>query len=257
MTPRLVKQMLYVSLYFLVLALIIFGIYYIWFKPAATCFDNKQNQGETGIDCGGSCQSCEITQLKSLNKDWIKVLPVSETEISLLAEITNPNLNFGAQSFSYQFQVIGPFGILLKTIDGQSFIYPGEKKYLMEAALKISPTDVSRVELTIATSSIIWQSKEELVRPDLEKNSIKTEITNQTVKVNGLIKNEGPLSVSRVKIFALLFDSQNKLLNASFTAVTDLNGLDEKFFSLNFPKGEWVKQLDANRTEIFLEPEPR
>jgi len=249
--------MLYGAIYVLVLALIIFGIYYIWFKPAPTCFDNKQNQGETGIDCGGPCQSCEISQLKDLTKSWVEYLPVSENEISLLAKIANPNLNFGSRSFSYRFEVIGPFGALLKKVDGQSFIYPGEEKYLMAPALKINPTDISQVKLVIATSTLIWQSKEELIKPRLSSRSIKTEIAGQNVKVNGLVKNEDPLSVSRVKIFALLFDGQNKVLNASYTAVTNIQGLEEQPFTINFPKGEWIKQLDANRTEIFLEPEPR
>ena len=26
--------------------------------PIATCFDGVQNQGETGIDCGGPCAAC-------------------------------------------------------------------------------------------------------------------------------------------------------------------------------------------------------
>lgn len=29
--------------------------------PAATCSDGTQNQGETGIDCGGPCAACAIT----------------------------------------------------------------------------------------------------------------------------------------------------------------------------------------------------
>jgi len=28
-------------------------------RAAATCFDNIQNQGETGIDCGGQCEPCK------------------------------------------------------------------------------------------------------------------------------------------------------------------------------------------------------
>jgi hypothetical protein len=257
MTPRLVKQMLYGALYLGILALIIFGIYYFWFKAAATCSDGRQNQKETGIDCGGPCQSCEIAKLKPLTVSWTKYLPASENEVSLLAKIANPNLNFGSRNFSYQFEVIGPFGALLKKNGGQSFIYPGEEKYLMAPALKINSTDISQVKLAITTSTLIWQSKEELIRPDLDKNSIKTEIVNQTVKVSGLIKNKDLLLINQVRIIAILFDNQNKILNASYTAITNLKGLDEQPFIINFPKGDWIKDLDLHRTEIFLAPEPK
>jgi hypothetical protein len=29
--------------------------------PCATCFDGIQNQGETGVDCGGQCKPCDIS----------------------------------------------------------------------------------------------------------------------------------------------------------------------------------------------------
>jgi len=261
MTPRLVKQLLYGAFYLLAIAVIFLIIYFIFLKPAPTCSDERRNQGETGIDCGGPCPPCELVQLKSLEvvNNSVKVLPARENEISLLAEIVNPNLNFGAQKFSYQFKVIGLFGILRETIDGQSFIYPGEQKYLIEAAVKISSQDVSRVELTIKKEDLVWQSKEELVKPNLSARSVKTEIANQEIKVKGLIKNEDPLLISKVKIIAILYDRQNKVLNTSFTTITDLKGLTEEFFNIGLPKGEWMKQLEPNKTEtkIFIEPEPR
>lgn len=31
-------------------------------EPTATCYDNVRNQGETGIDCGGPCRPCRISE---------------------------------------------------------------------------------------------------------------------------------------------------------------------------------------------------
>lgn len=254
MTPRLVKQLLYGTLYILVIAFIFWLIYIFFLKPAPTCFDRIKNQGETGIDCGGPCPACEITQLKPLTVDWAMALPARTNEISLLGEITNTNSNFGAQNFSYQFKVIGPFGSLLKTVNGQSFIYPGEIKYILEPALMINLKDVARVELSITPSSIIWK---ETTRPNLTYNSVKTAISNQTVSVKGIIKNDNPLLISQVKIMAILYNSSgNNILNASFTTITDLKGQEERLFSIELPKGDWTKQLDQNRTKIFIEPLP-
>lgn len=256
MTSRLVRHLLYGSFYILATAVIFWIIYILFLRPAPTCFDGRRNQGETGIDCGGPCSSCEITQLKDLVSDWAMALPGRENESSLLAEIYNPNLNFGAQTFSYQFNVIGPFGPL-KTIKGESFIYPGEIKYLIEPSLKINLQDVSRVELKIDKDSILWQSEKELVKPLLTTRSVKTEVVNQEIKVEGYIKNENPLLISKIKIIAVLFDRQNEILNASFTTIADLKGLTEGFFSIGLPKGNWTEQLDLNRTKIFIEPEPK
>jgi hypothetical protein len=252
MTPRLVKQLLYGALYILVIAVIFWLIYVFFLKPAATCFDKSKNQGETEVDCGGPCQSCELARLKPLSVDWAMALPARTNEISLLGEITNPNSNFGVQSFTYQFKVIGPFGSLLKTINGQSFIYPGEIKYILEPALMINLQDVNRVELSVIPESIMWK---EFIKPILTYHSLKTAASNQAVSVKGIIKNESPLLISQVKITAILYNSSgNKILNASYTTITDLKGQEERLFSIELPKGDWTKQLDPNRTKIFIEP---
>lgn len=256
MTPRLAKHLLYGFFYLLALAVILWVVYVFFFKPAPTCFDKIKNQKETGIDCGGPCPACEIAQLKPLTVDWTLALPAGENEISVLAEIANPNINFGAQTFSYQFKIFGPFGALLKTVDGESFVYPGEiKKYIMEPALKINLRDVSRTEFLIKKDSVMWQSEKELTKPNLGILSSQTIISNGSVTVKGAIQNNNPLLISRTKIIALLYSLQgNQILNASYTTLINLNGNEQRIFSIEFPKGDWTKQLDINRTKIFIEP---
>ncbi len=254
MTPRLVKQLLYGALYFLILFIIFWLIYILFLKPAPTCFDKIKNQGEKEIDCGGVCSPCELTQLKDLAGDWALALPAGENGITLLAEITNPNLSFGAKSFSYQFKIIGPFG-LLKTVEGQSFIYSGEVKYLVETAVPVNPQDAKQVELEISASSIVWQSQEEMFKPDLENPSHQTVISNGSVTVKGIVRNKNPLLISQTKIIALLYNLEgSQILNASYTTLTDLKGDEQRAFSIEFPKGDWIKKIDTNRTKIFIEP---
>ncbi|MFH0977811.1 MAG: hypothetical protein V1837_00780 [Candidatus Woesearchaeota archaeon] len=38
-------------------------------SATASCFDNKQNQGETGIDCGGLCEKCPSCSDGIMNQD--------------------------------------------------------------------------------------------------------------------------------------------------------------------------------------------
>ena len=220
MTPRLVKQLLYGAFYLLIIIIIFWLAYILFLKPAPTCFDKIKNQGETGTDCGKPCSPCEIAQLKPLTIDWAMALPARENEISLLAEITNSNPNFGAQAFSYQFTIIGPF------------------------------------ELSIEKESVVWQSEKELVKPKLSVRSVKTNIADKNIAVNGLLKNEYPLLISQLKIIAILYNRQNRVSNASFTTLTDLNGFEERFFGVELPKDENVNQLNLNQTKIFIEPRP-
>jgi len=37
------------------------------FKPKPTCSDNKQNQNEDAVDCGGPCLACDLKDLEPLS----------------------------------------------------------------------------------------------------------------------------------------------------------------------------------------------
>jgi len=258
MNPRLVKQLLYGALYFLTIFIVFWLIYILFLKPAATCFDGRQNQKETGIDCGGPCQFCELAQLKGLAVNRAIALPARENEVTLLAEIANPNPNFGAKSFSYQFKIIGPFGALLKTVEGQSFIYGGNVKYLIEASVSSNLGDIKQVRLEISTSGIVWQPQAEMTKPSLANPSHQTIISDGITTVKGIIQNKNPLLISKVQIIAVLYNlSGDKIINASYTTLSDLEGNGQSAFSIGFPKGDWTSQLDTTRTRIFIEPEPK
>ena len=97
MNSRLAKQIFYAAGY-LSAFLTVFIIYLIWFKPATTCFDNRRNQNETGIDCGGQCPACEIKTLILPEVSWLKYFP-ADNQIIVAAEIKNSNLNYAADFF--------------------------------------------------------------------------------------------------------------------------------------------------------------
>ena len=48
-----------------VLILLLIFIGYKTFYRIPTCTDNKENQDETGIDCGGSCKPCKVKIIPS------------------------------------------------------------------------------------------------------------------------------------------------------------------------------------------------
>ena len=52
------------GLFYLFIIGAVAGLGYLIFKPVASCFDNLQNQNETGVDCGGPCEDCELRDLR-------------------------------------------------------------------------------------------------------------------------------------------------------------------------------------------------
>ena len=95
-TKRLTIIVIYI---FLFLAIGTGG--YFLFHAAPTCMDGKQNQDETGIDCGGICaMACMETVIgEPIVIREVMVLPVENGVYDVVARIYNPNNTVGAESF--------------------------------------------------------------------------------------------------------------------------------------------------------------
>lgn len=176
-----VKQIIYGSAFLIIIILILSGVYFLFFTAPASCFDNKKNGNETGLDCGGSCVACEKKYAQEPKISWIKGLPTAEGGTVLVAEIKNQNPNYGAASFSYNLDIFDKSGRKDETISDKSFIYAGESKYLIQLA-DISYKDYGKSEITF--SNYAWVFKDNFPKPQIDVKEFKTEIYNpQTIKI--------------------------------------------------------------------------
>jgi hypothetical protein len=262
MGRRTVKQILYGAGYLAVLFLIVFSAYLIWFKPAPTCFDNKQNQNETGVDCGGPCLPCEIRTLTPLEASSMKYFP-SDSQIIFVVEIKNSNLNWAADSFSYTFEIYGENGAKIKSFTENSFIYAGEIKYIIEP-VEINSADVKDVKISF--SNLDWKTKDEFTKPEVQTREIKTEKAESGVSeliVSGFINNSNAFSLSKARIIAFLSDKTGTQIGASKTELENIAAFTERPFKINFPKNITLMttstsslnllQVDPGKTKVYVE----
>src|SRR3990167_7740487 len=91
---RPLKQFVYGLLYLILFFAASFLIYFLIFKPAPTCFDNKLNHGEEEVDCGGPCPSCELKRLEPLKISPVIILESGE---DLITAIFDNKLNHGEE----------------------------------------------------------------------------------------------------------------------------------------------------------------
>ena len=98
----------------------------VWLKASApTCFDNKKNQKEQGVDCGGVCAKECPGEIKDLAVLWSKPLKVAESNYDAVALVENRNLFLSAKSARYQFKFYDDRNILIASREGEIFINPG------------------------------------------------------------------------------------------------------------------------------------
>lgn len=250
---RLAKKFIYGIFYLAVLSLVAFGIYGSFFRPAPTCSDNIQNQGETDIDCDGPCISCEILNLplpKIINEP--KLLSVSSGESVLIAEILNSSRDYAALPFSYRFVVYGKTDEKINYFFGTDNIYPLEQKYVFVPVSSLKKNEVAGLDFEIIDKPN-WQKMTNILEPELNLFDVQTNKNNEKVTVTGKIKNESPIIVSKLGILAVIFNKLGLEIFASETFEEKIGAFGEREFVVFFPKDpELISQIEPNLTKIIL-----
>jgi len=251
---RLVKQIIYGAIFVFFFGFIIFSIITSAFKSAPSCFDGIQNQNETGIDCGGVCVlDCSFKNIQPLRQSApVKIFDDGLGRAVFLAEVINPNDNYGVASVFYKFLVYNSFGRVAETLSGQESFYPSQKKYIFESQVKTQLSNISKVALELLRPE--WQSAHEFLMPNLSApQNVKTDIVNNRIQVSGSLRNLGPITARDVKILAIIFDKVGNPLFASQTVIADLAGFKESPFVIFFPTSQFLSfQADLSAVKIFV-----
>jgi hypothetical protein len=227
-----IKQIFYGTIFLGIFILIIGAIYFV-FKSEPSCFDNKKNQGEEGIDCGGPCQKiCLPENFRNIEVLETKFINVSNNLI-LLAKIQNPNREIAAQNFDYNFNLFDQNNNLIKNVSGSSFIYAEEIKYIIEF---IEDNNLSKqiknINLEIKNPNFV--KAESFKKPNLKiLNQDKKQINENTIQISGKIINNDFIEFNNVKIVTNFYKN-NDWIGSSQTIINSILPQEIKDFKINF-----------------------
>ncbi len=246
---RVLKQFGFGLFFLVILGLVTGGIYYFYFGSAATCFDNKKNQGEIEMDCGGPCLPCEIKGL-NLEVQTVKSLAAGSKQVTLLARMRNPSANYGAR-FSYQFEVeVKPDRVM--EFKDKTTIAPQATKYIVLPGVFLQPADIRMTSFKVTELNWITEiDNEPVYLIELEN---KTNLVGDGVTVTGSLKNNSPLALASVRLIAILFNQEGTIFQASATELNRVSAFSERPFTIFFPGIKELKdRLDSERTQVFWE----
>ena len=253
---RTAKKILYGLVWNGLALLVLVLVYLVWFRPSVSCTDGARNGGEEAVDCGGPCVSCELTNLELLNVfEEPRVFPLASGRAAIWGQVSNPNIQFGADSFSYEFVVRDRTGAVLERIPGVSRIYPFETRSLIAVSSEALARDVAEVELV--TSDPAWRSARELPPPSLQVLSDFTmTVAGQSIRVSGSVRNQGGEHVQKVRIIAVLVDRTGTDLLPGQTVVSDLGGFRDLPFVVQLPADAVTAlRLDPEATRVVAQAE--
>ncbi len=245
------KRFIILVVYALIFIAIGSWIYTI-ITPEPTCFDGKKNQQEEEIDCGGPCQKkCQkeivVENLQIQEKDFVTA---RENEFDVMAKITNPNSRYGAAKFKYEFTLLDNADNVLQKRAGESYVLPGENKYLLEMNLQ-SEVKPTKVDLKIFDYK--WQEFVGFEEPKLIVYDEKFMAYNDTYansRVTGLLKNESNFDFNSVQINIILRASNGKLLALAQSEMRTVPSGEERDFNIIWP---YLFSDEVEKVEIRAE----
>lgn len=233
----------FLGLILIVAALVAAGWY--WYYPTPTCFDNKQNGSETGVDCGGSCQLVCRNQISPLKIAWTRVFPVAPGVYSVAARVDNPNISAGVKEIAYSFRLVDKNNLLVTFRQGKTFVNPGESFLIVEGGIETDQGEPTKAFLEFG--NLTWEKVEKNV-PKLVTD--KKVFTNTTpARLVTAITNQSIVDLPRVEVAALLNDEAGNAIGAGSTFIENLmrDGSRNAFFS-------WPEALTQIPTTIDIYP---
>ena len=184
------------------------------FLPAPSCMDQKQNQGEFGVDCGGPCAPCELKNPKPVTTFWARAVKVRENVFDAAALIQNQNEVLSSGSVVYEFALFDEFGLVTRK-RGETYLLAQERTSIIEPSI-MTTRDPTRVEFRIL--GINWQVRKD-IHPNVfaERREYKVIMTGEKKQgvVDASILNATSYDYRLVDVHVLVLDTDGNLLGTN------------------------------------------
>lgn len=245
------RKIFYFSIIFgaIVIALII--LIYPYFNREPTCFDNKMNGTESGIDCGGACQKVCTAEALQLVTLWVRAFEVTPGKYNVMAYIENQNRESGIPMMSYEFKLYDEDNIFIGRTAGSTFVTSNDRTAIFAPGIETGNRVPARVAFTF-TSVPTWIK----INRD-QKNSLAVSAEDQilsnplsTPKLEAQIVNKTLNEIKNLDVYAILYDANNNVMTVSKTLIEVLakNSKSPVVFT-------WPKPLAERPTRIDIFPQ--
>ena len=193
-------------------------VVYLIISIKPTCFDGKQNQGETAPDKSGPCLVLDERYITPYAVMWARSFEVRDGSYTAVSYISNPNPDAGVRAAQYRFGLYDSQNILVAERVGTTFIMPGGITPVLEASIDTGNREVVHTYLQIIGEALVWES--------MASPAAKVKISNQRVgdsdvgpRIDARAHNTALDQVRNVSFVAVVFDPAGNAFAASGTAL--------------------------------------
>lgn len=216
------RRSLYLGALFLVLAFFGVTFYFSQIYKAPTCFDNKRNGNESGIDCGGGCVRICAAEVEPPAIIWANSFRITDGQYNAVAYIQNPNQVAGTEELKYRFELFnGDQRIAERT--GVTVLPPNSVYPLFEGRIRTEASlPVTNTRITLEPVDI-WQPAT-IGRDQFKARDIDLKSADERPRLDVEIENTELTDASDIEVVATIFNSKGEPVTASQTFIEDIGG---------------------------------
>ncbi|MCR4334541.1 MAG: hypothetical protein NUV47_02345 [Patescibacteria group bacterium] len=227
----------------LFLGLPLFTKYY----TPASCFDNKKNQGEYGVDCGGPCVKLCSSQFSSPIIVWARAIPVTKGVYNLLAYAQNQNLSGRVKKAQYIFKIFDNKGVLISEKSGMTFILPHNIIPVFEGGI-VAGERLPAIVTFEFKEPLAWE-KIDYKDPGLVVVQKVLSGENKSPRIDAIVQNRSTNKASHIEVTAIVYDTNDNAMAFSKTLIDELD--DNQSIPVTFT---WPESFPKKSSRIEIIP---
>ncbi len=227
------RRVQYGAGYLAFMGLVSTGVYFMYFYAAPTCFDNKQNGEEIGVDCGGnSCTRICAISVRQPSVVWSKSFEVQPSQYNAVAYVENVNPVAGTPDLKYTFTLSDATGVIVER-SGSTALPPHSTYPIFEGRIDTKGRVPTETKLVVAPPELWLPAIES--RSQFKTVDLKLVEADARPKLNVKMENTGLDEAKSVEVVATIFDSKGTALTASQTFVDLFPGRTQKDLVFTWP----------------------
>lgn len=205
--------------------LVIYGFVYRATTVPPSCSDDKQNQQETGIDCGGPCSQYCAGEIPDPKVRWVRTFEITPGIVHAVASLEHTAANAGAQAVPYTFALYDDQNALIAERRGMTFIGATGRTAVVETLIPTGATKPTTTRFTFDTPLRWERLSPAFATLVIKTDRTTTEILTPGVRVTTVLQNMSRASFSDLEVVAILYDRLGNALSVSRSVVGSLPAL--------------------------------
>lgn len=188
---------------------------------APSCMDQKQNQDEAGIDCGGSCAYLCMHEVQEPRVSFARALANGNGRTDVIAYVENRNQNAEAKSARYEVEVFDESGVLLGKREGTIDLPARSTVALFVPGIYLGMGAAPRTFVSFADETK-WRNARGGEAPVIVTRADL--VLGSQPRVNATLSNDSPDALYNRTLIATVFDAAGVAIAASQTIVRQIEG---------------------------------